>query len=635
VRCGRVCVVPFSASKYPSLSLRFRVSQKNLNLEKAAGCVNTHEKKKLQKEQARISNTLTPRKDRQIATKRENMTTLDNSANEFAAFSTILSGFDEEYVSPTSRSKIYQNSGSPTALNSYASPQNNRRAGGGGYGGYKSNNYDPDEPLDVLQEMNKMLEAAERSPTNEKNINNANKARSYIREAYGTFEDSASRLERDLMEKENRMKRNAAEELRRQLDQDAEFSLDMLANGDRATILAREAEILRAEEESLRRVREGAKHAAEKERQRLENERVAHASGRANWVSAENKRRGMGPNARAPVEHEAATTPVQRVQRGSGVGMVTPTRIVPKFTNNSEMEDKENAGGAGSKRGKTTRSSSSSLFNPFKTITNVAVGAKNALLSRENPKQKPKVRRSIIATDEPNENSMNATGPSAVVSSSSYNTPVQESKKRSTILTPVESRETNRGISPYNVDEREEAAEESDVMIAKMISPGQMVYIKKPIEKASDIAAAKNVTQQEQEQKKKKNKKKNKRSLNIHPAIKRVAKAASTIGASFVVVSAVGSYATGARDVRDLQRAARNVQKTTVSVAMFIGKTWKSISKNLMPGVTDEVPTLTPTVVYQRTPNKVVKKTVVLRPHQVGVQPGPSGEDFRRAYGRG
>ena len=606
---------------------------KNLNLEKAAE--RTHVK--LQKERARISSTLFDPAQRSPDRhkERKNMTTLDNSANEFAAFSTILSGFDEEYVSPTSRSKIYQNSGSPTALNSYASPQNNRRAGRGGYGGYKSNNYDPDEPLDVLQEMNQMLEAAERSPTNEKNINNANKARSYIREAYGTFEDSASRLERDLMEKENRMKRNAAEELRRQLDQDAEFSLDMLANGDRATILAREAEILRAEEESLRRVREGAKHAAERERQRLENERVAHASGRANWVSAENKRRGMGPNARAPVEHEAATTPAQRVQRGSGVGMVTPTRIVPKFTNNSEMEDKENAGGAGSKRGKTTRSSSSSLFNPFKTITNVAVGAKNALLSRENPKQKPKVRRSIIATDEPNENSMNATGPSAVVSSSSYNTPVQESKKRSTILTPVESRETNRGISPYNVDEREEAAEESDVMIAKMISPGQMVYIKKPIEKASDIAATKNVTQQEQEQKKKKNNKKNKRSLNIHPAIKRVAKAASTIGASFVVVSAVGSYATGARDVRDLQRAARNVQKTTVSVAMFIGKTWKSISKNLMPGVTDEVPTLTPTVVYQRTPNKVVKKTVVLRPHQVGVQPGPSGEDFRRAYGRG
>ena len=122
-------------------------------------------------------------------------------------------------------------------------------------------NYDPDEPLDVLQEMNQMLEAAERSPTNT-NENYTKKARTFVREAYGTFEDSASRLERDLMEKENRMKRDAAEELRRQLDKDSpEFSLDMLASGDRATILAREAEILRAEEESLRRVREGASRA--------------------------------------------------------------------------------------------------------------------------------------------------------------------------------------------------------------------------------------------------------------------------------------------------------------------------------------------------------------------------------------
>jgi len=49
--------------KYPSLSnLGFL---KNLNLEKAA------EHKKSSKEQARVSNTLTPRKDRQIATKRE------------------------------------------------------------------------------------------------------------------------------------------------------------------------------------------------------------------------------------------------------------------------------------------------------------------------------------------------------------------------------------------------------------------------------------------------------------------------------------------------------------------------------------------------------------------------------------
>ena len=562
-------------------------------------------------------------------------TILDNSANEFAAFSTILSGFDEEYVSPNRKSKSF--SLSPTAKKnvvenfSSPSPTAGRGRGGGKGGGY--NNYDPDEPLDVLQEMNQMLEAAERSPTNDENY--TKKARSFVREAYGTFEDSASRLERDLMEKENRMKRDAAEELRRQLDKDSpEFSLDMLASGDRATILAREAEILRAEEESLRRVREGASRAAERERQRLENERVAHANGRANWVGAENKRRGMGANARA--SEQSNPTPARQAQRGGGVGTVTPTRIVPKFTTNGgDMEeDKENAGAMGSKRDKTTRPSS--FFNPFKTITNVAVGAKNALLSRENPKQKPKVRRSIIAIDEPNENSMNATGPSAVVSS--YKTPVQESKKRSTILTPVESRETNRGISSSyeEEDEGEEDATESDVMIAKMISPGQMVYIKKPIEKATDIAATNGAKQEnEKTEKINNNKKKNKRLLNVHPALMRVAKAASTIGASFVIVSAVGSYATGARDVRDLQRAARNVQKTTVSVAMFIGKTWKSISKNLIPGATDEVPTLTPTVVYQRTPNKVVKKTVVLRPHQVGVQPGPSGEDFRRAYGRG
>lgn len=567
-------------------------------------------------------------------------TILDNSANEFAAFSTILSGFDEEYkVSPNRKSKSssFASVLSPTAtkknvVENFSSPSPTGSRGRGGGKGYNNkNNYDPDEPLDVLQEMNQMLEAAERSPTN--NENYTKKARTFVREAYGTFEDSASRLERDLMEKENRMKRDAAEELRRQLDKDSpEFSLDMLASGDRATILAREAEILRAEEESLRRVREGASRAAERERQRLESERVAHANGRANWVSAENKRRGMGANARAS---EQSATPARQAQRGGGVGTVTPTRIVPKFTNDGDMEeDKENAGAAGSKRDKMTRPSS--FFNPFKTITNVAVGAKNALLSRENPKQKPKVRRSIIAIDEPNENSMNATGPSAVVSS--YKTPVQESKKRSTILTPVESRETNRGISSSyeEEDEGEEDATESDVMIAKMISPGQMVYIKKPIEKATDIAAT-NGAKQEKEKTKKinNNKKKNKRSLNVHPALLRVAKAASTIGASFVIVSAVGSYATGARDVRDLQRAARNVQKTTVSVAMFIGKTWKSISKNLIPGVTDELPTLTPTVVYQRTPNKVVKKTVVLRPHQVGVQPGPSGEDFRRAYGRG
>ena len=556
------------------------------------------------------------------------MTTLDSSTNELAAFSTILSGFDEEFGSPSShggRLKTETTSmSSPTALNDSnstkrASPTLGTRRAGRGY--KNSNNYDPDEPLDVLREMNQMLEEAERSPSSNVDAKNTKKARSYVREAYSTFEDSASRLERDLMEKENQIKRSAAEELRRQLDQDSEFSMDMLAAGDRATILAREAEILRAEEESLRRVREGTRNAAERERQRLENEKVAFANGRANRVSAENKRRGMGPNARE-MEAAAMTTPVRQVMRGSGVGgLVTPTRVVPKFKNADE--DKENVGArAGAKRAM----GSICFLNPFKTITNVAVGAKNVLLSRENPKQKPKVRRSIIATDEPGENSMNAMGPNAIVSSSSYMTPVQESKKRSTILTPVESRETNE-------DDGEEVAQQSEVMIAKMVSPGQKVYIKKPIDRATDIAAEDGT--QEEEEKKKAMKKKTKRLLNVHPAFKRVVKAATTIGTSFVVVSAVGSYATGARDVRDLQRAAKNMKKTTVSVAVFISKTWKSISKNLIPGVTDEVPTLTPTMVYQRTPNKVVKKTVILRPHQVGVQPGPPGEDFRRAYGRG
>ena len=558
------------------------------------------------------------------------MTTLDSSANELAAFSTILSGFDEEFGSPSShggRLKTETTSmSSPTALNDSnstkrASPTLGTRRAGRGY--KNSNNYDPDEPLDVLREMNQMLEEAERSPSSNVDAKNTKKARSYVREAYSTFEDSASRLERDLMEKENQIKRSAAEELRRQLDQDSEFSMDMLAAGDRATILAREAEILRAEEESLRRVREGTRNAAERERQRLENEKVAFANGRANRVSAENKRRGMGPNAKE-MEAAAVTTPVRQVMRGSGGGgggLVTPTRVVPKFKNADE--DKENVGArVGAKRAM----GSISFLNPFKTITNVAVGAKNVLLSRENPKQKPKVRRSIIATDEPGENSMNAMGPNAIVSSSSYMTPVQESKKRSTILTPVESRETNE-------DDGEEVAQQSEVMIAKMVSPGQKVYIKKPIDRATDIAAKDGT--QEEEEKKKAMKKKTKRLLNVHPAFKRVVKAATTIGTSFVVVSAVGSYATGARDVRDLQRAAKNMKKTTVSVAVFISKTWKSISKNLIPGVTDEVPTLTPTMVYQRTPNKVVKKTVILRPHQVGVQPGPPGEDFRRAYGRG
>ncbi len=556
------------------------------------------------------------------------MTTLDSSANELAAFSTILSGFDEEFGSPSHHGGRFKTEtttmSSPTALNDSnstkrASPTLGTRRAGRGY--KISNNYDPDEPLDVLREMNQMLEEAERSPSSNVDAKNTKKARSYVREAYSTFEDSASRLERDLMEKENQIKRSAAEELRRQLDQDSEFSMDMLAAGDRATILAREAEILRAEEESLRRVREGTRNAAERERQRLENEKVAFANGRANRVSAENKRRGMGPNARE-MEAAAMTTPVRQVMRGSGVGgLVTPTRVVPKFKNADE--DKENVGArAGAKRAM----GSISFLNPFKTITNVAVGAKNVLLSRENPKQKPKVRRSIIAIDEPGENSMNAMGPNAIVSSSSYMTPVQESKKRSTILTPVESRETNE-------DDGEEVAQQSEVMIAKMVSPGQKVYIKKPIDRATDIAAKDGT--QEEEEKKKAMKKKTKRLLNVHPAFKRVVKAATTIGTSFVVVSAVGSYATGARDVRDLQRAAKNMKKTTVSVAVFISKTWKSISKNLIPGVTDEVPTLTPTMVYQRTPNKVVKKTVILRPHQVGVQPGPPGEDFRRAYGRG
>ena len=283
------------------------------------------------------------------------MTTLDSSANELAAFSTILSGFDEEFGSPSHGGRFKTETttmSSPTALNDSnstkrASPTLGTRRAGRGY--KISNNYDPDEPLDVLREMNQMLEEAERSPSSNVDAKNTKKARSYVREAYSTFEDSASRLERDLMEKENQIKRSAAEELRRQLDQDSEFSMDMLAAGDRATILAREAEILRAEEESLRRVREGTRNAAERERQRLENEKVAFANGRANRVSAENKRRGMGPNARE-MEAAAMTTPVRQVMRGSGVGgLVTPTRVVPKFKNADE--DKENVGArAGAKR---------------------------------------------------------------------------------------------------------------------------------------------------------------------------------------------------------------------------------------------------------------------------------------------
>jgi hypothetical protein len=91
-------------------------------------------------------------------------TLLDNSANEFAAFSTILSGFDEEYVSPNRKSKSSFSLSSPTAkknvAESFSSPSPQAGRGRGRGKGY--NNYDPDEPLDVLQEMNQMLEAAER-----------------------------------------------------------------------------------------------------------------------------------------------------------------------------------------------------------------------------------------------------------------------------------------------------------------------------------------------------------------------------------------------------------------------------------------------------------------------------------------
>ena len=234
----------------------------------------------------------------------------------------------------------------------------------------KYNNYDPDEPLDVLREMNQMLEEAETKP----DVGMTRiipKSTHLCSRSVRNVRRLGVSIGTDLMEKENRMKRDAAEELRRQLDKDSpEFSMDMLAAGDRATILAREAEILRAEEESLRRVREGTRNAAERERQRLESERVAYVNGRANRVSAENKRRGMGANARGVgAIHDAG----RQVPRGSGVGTVTPTRVVPKFTTNGgDMEeDKENAGAMGSKRDKTTRPSS--FFNPFKTITNVAV----------------------------------------------------------------------------------------------------------------------------------------------------------------------------------------------------------------------------------------------------------------------
>ena len=195
-------------------------------------------------------------------------TILDNSANEFAAFSTILSGFDEEYVSPNRKSKFF--SLSPTAKKNVAenfsspSPTAGRGRGGGKGGGY--NNYDPDEPLDVLREMNQMLEAAERSPTNDENY--TKKARTFVREASGTLKTrpligTGFNGER----KSNETRRGGG--IEKTVDKDSpEFSLDMLASGDRATILAREAEILRAEEESLRRGTSKASRAAERERDR-------------------------------------------------------------------------------------------------------------------------------------------------------------------------------------------------------------------------------------------------------------------------------------------------------------------------------------------------------------------------------
>jgi hypothetical protein len=552
------------------------------------------------------------------------MTTLDNSANEFAAFSTILSGFDDE-ISPSRFSNNstngYKSQSSPTTQSINRANKNEQRF---------SKRYDPDDTLDCLQEMNDMLLKAEneRSPERvvKKNtfedfdFSKKSSSRATMNDAddgkmYRQFEDSAERIARDQITRENEMKQTAKLELKRQLDRD-DYSIDTFDDVDRKTILAREAEILRREEESVRRVRERTDIEIDKQRMRVDMERQAYANARTNYVSAENKRRGSHVN-----KSQGDMKQQQQLQQAA-------TRVVPQYE--SPSAGKENVDVVQQNKKK----SSSSFFNPFKSITNVAKGAKNALLSRENPKQKPKVRRSIIATDEPDENEIQQV---------SYKTPVRESTmmKRATILTPVEDEEKVEAAAAASAASAEKNVEryEDEVLIAKMVSPGQMVYIRKPIERAAvaqkDQQKTTTTTTTRTTTKKKNNNKRTFLPIDVHPGVMRVAKAASTIGASFVVVSAIGSYATGARDIRDLQRAANRLKKVTVGFAMFLGKTWKSVSKNLMPGVIDEVPTLTPTLVYQRTPNNIVKKTVVLRPHQVGVQPGPSGEDFRRAYGRG
>ena len=543
------------------------------------------------------------------------MTELDNSANEFAVFSTILTAYDEE-ISPSRRANQSQhhrrhqnvdingsssgqngkeqNSSLPPSLNTYFSASNKSITTVGLRNNSRSSRaYDPDEPLDVLREMNDMIEAAERSPSPEKHSH-----------SYRSFEDSASRLEQNLMEKENQMKREAAEKLKRQLENEDGFSVEQLDHGDRQTILAREAEILRAEEESLRRVREGVKRESERMRLRMEDERVAYANVRTNLVSAENKRRGSVSSA-AAAKH----------------------RVAPKFGVSSTIAMGKENSNANVVAAKKKSSGSSASFNPLKTLTNVASGVKNVFLSRENPKQKPKVRRcSIIAVDETNENAIT---PGAAIPT----TP--DRFKRSTMITPVESKEEyteeDDQIDSYVQSSEEMVRGEDEVLIAKAISPTQTAYIKKPIEKnratttknTNDIR--KKITDAIKKQKKR----------VANPNVLRVVKAASTIGASFFVVSTFGSYATGARDLRDTKNTASQAKRVTLAVFTFIGSTWKSISKNLLPGVSEDVPTLTPTVVYQRTPSKVVKKKVVLRPQQLGVVPGPAREDFRRAYGRG
>ena len=177
---------------------------------------------------------------------------------------------------------------SPTALNDSnstkrASPTLGTRRAGRGYN--KSNNYDPDEPLDVLREMNQMPRRGGEKPVveyrreeHEKSAFVRSRGLQHVRRL-GV--ETGTRLDG---ERKSNKTLTPAEELRRQLDQDSEFSMDMLAAGDRATILAREAEIL----ERKRRVFSHLKRRHEERRgegktNSFLNEKVARAEWESGW----------------------------------------------------------------------------------------------------------------------------------------------------------------------------------------------------------------------------------------------------------------------------------------------------------------------------------------------------------------